>query len=52
MVNYPQPTFLLASLTPIFTLIKWIFVNGSFVILVPALLVALWNWFRMRQGEG
>jgi hypothetical protein len=50
MVNYPQPTFLLASLTPIFTLIKWIFVNGSFVILVPALLVAVWKWIRAMRG--
>ena len=50
MVNYPQHTFLLDSLAPIFTLVKWFFVNGSFVILVPALLVAVWNWVRERKG--
>jgi len=49
MANYPQQTFLFDSLAPIFTLIKWFFVNGSFVILVPTLLVAVWNWVRMRN---
>ena len=46
MANYPQPTFLFNTLAPIFTLVKWFFVNGSFVILVPAALVALWRYFR------
>ena len=46
MANYPQQTFLFDTLAPIFTLVKWFFVNGSFVILVPAALVALWNRFR------
>jgi len=46
MENYPQQTFLFDTLAPIFTLIKWFFVNGSFVILVPAALVALWKRFR------
>ena len=46
MANYPQQTFLFDSLAPILTMIKWFFVNGSFVILVPAVLVALWRYFR------
>lgn len=50
MANYPQQTFLFDALAPIFTLVKWFFVNGSFVILVPAALVALWNWVRAREG--
>jgi len=48
MANYPQQTFLFDTLAPIFTLVKWFFVNGSFVILVPALAVAMWNWVRAR----
>ena len=52
MVNYPQHTVLMDSLAPIFTLMKWFFVNGSFVILVPALLIAVWNWVRARKGGG
>ena len=51
MLNYPQQTFLFDSLAPIFTLIKWFFVNGSFVILIPALLLALWNYFRNAKSN-
>jgi len=50
MLNYPQHTPILDSLASVFTLIKWIFVNGSFVILVPALLIAFWKWVRGRNG--
>jgi hypothetical protein len=48
MLNYPQPTPVLDLLAPIFTLVKWFFVNGSFVILVSALMVAVWKWVRSR----
>jgi hypothetical protein len=51
MLNYPEHTPILDLLAPIFTLVKWIFVNGSFVILVPALLVAVWKWVRGRSGR-
>lgn len=50
MLNYPNQTFLFDTLAPIFTLVKWFFVNGSFLILVPALVVAAWSWVRVRQG--
>jgi hypothetical protein len=50
MLNYPQHTPIVDSLTPIFSLIKWIFVNGSFVILVPVVLIAVWKWVRGRKG--
>ena len=52
MANYPQQTFLFDTLAPIFTLVKWFFVNGSFVILVPALVVVVWNWVRARGSGG
>ncbi len=52
MANYPQQTFLFDALAPIFTLVKWFFVNGSFVILVPALVVVVWNWVRARGSGG
>jgi len=41
MLAFQQESFM-ASLAPIFTLAKWIFVNGSFVILIPAFLAAIW----------
>lgn len=48
MLNYPLQTPILDSLTPVFTLVKWFFVNGSFVILFPAVVVAVWQWVRGR----
>jgi hypothetical protein len=50
MLNYPQHTPILDSLTPVFSLVKWFFVNGSFVILVPTVLIAVWKWVRARKG--
>jgi hypothetical protein len=41
MLAFPKDT-LFAFLAPIFTLVKWFFVNGSFLILIPAFLAALW----------
>ncbi len=40
MFRYPQPTDILASLAGIFTSLKWVFVGGSFLILVFG--VVLW----------
>lgn len=51
MLNYPQHTPILDSLTPWFTLVKWLFVNGSFVILAPALFIVIWKWVRGRNGR-
>ena len=50
MLNYPQHTPILDSLTPVFSLVKWFFVNGSFVVLALALLFAFWRWVRGRNG--
>ena len=51
MLNYPQHTPILDSLTPVISLVKWFLVNGSFVILVPALCIAVWKWVRGRNGR-
>jgi hypothetical protein len=50
MLNYPQYTPILDSLTPVFSSIKWFFVNGSFVVLALALLFAFWAWIPGRNG--
>lgn len=39
MFRYPNPTDILASLAGIFTALKWVFVGGSFVILVLAFIL-------------
>jgi len=49
MLNYPRHTPVLDSLTPIFTLIKWFFVGGSFVILVTAFFAAVWKAIRSHK---
>lgn len=46
MGRYPASTPVIDSLAPIFTAVKWFFVNGSFAILVAGLLVALWKRFK------
>ncbi len=41
--RYPSQTPVVDVLAPVFTLIKWVFVNGSFVVLVIGLLLFLWK---------
>jgi len=44
MARYPDLTSVLPTLAGIFTATKWIFVGGSFVILVLLLGVVVWKW--------
>lgn len=37
MLRYPDPTLLAAWLAPVFTLLKWVFVGGSFLVLIIGL---------------
>ncbi|HOT93193.1 MAG TPA: hypothetical protein PLJ78_14855 [Anaerolineae bacterium] len=43
MARYPALTPGIAHLAPLFTLTKWVFVNGSFVLLLIGIVVALWR---------
>ena len=45
--RYPASTPLLALLAPVFTLLKWAFVSGSFLLLAAALYLTL----RINQGK-
>ncbi len=49
MLTFPKETFF-ASLAPLFTPLKWFFVNGSFLILIPAFLAAWWAGRRQDRG--
>jgi hypothetical protein len=49
MARYPQPTLVLDSLATVFTMVKWVFVVGSFVLLVLALFAGLLVWARARS---
>jgi hypothetical protein len=45
MASYPDQSFA-GFLAPVFTSVKWFFVNGSFVVLAAGMVVALWRQFR------
>jgi hypothetical protein len=49
MWRYPEPTPVIDVLAPLFTLVKWAFVGGSFVLLVVGLAVALWRRARRKR---
>jgi hypothetical protein len=51
MYRYPIPTDILATLAPIFTTTKWIFVAGSFGLLLIGILTVIWHSFRKHSGE-
>ncbi|MBK6793930.1 MAG: hypothetical protein IPG80_15690 [Anaerolineales bacterium] len=44
--RYPDTTPVVDRLAPVFTAIKWFFVNGSFVIVILGILVVLWKKLR------
>lgn len=41
--RYPQPTPLFTTLAPVFTLLKWLLVGASFLLLIPAVVIFLKN---------
>jgi hypothetical protein len=43
MIRYPDPTAVVDIFAPIFTLTKWLFVGGSFVLLLFGLIVWIWQ---------
>lgn len=51
MARYPLRTPVVDLLAPVFTFIKWIFVGGSFVVLLVLAGLAAWRWVA-RQVPG
>ncbi len=47
--RYPARTPGVDVLAPVFTFVKWVFVGGSFVILMVALVAAVWARARKRR---
>jgi hypothetical protein len=43
MLRYPDHTSVVDTLAPIFTLVKWVFVGGSFALLIVGIFAALWQ---------
>ena len=48
MARYPAQTPVVDSLTPVFTLVKWVGVNGSFAVVVAGVVIVAWQ--RVRRG--
>jgi hypothetical protein len=46
MARYPQRTPVVDLLAPVFTLTKWAFVGGSFLLLALVATVSVWRWVR------
>ncbi len=44
MLRYPAQTPLVDVLAPAFTALKWVFVGGSFVLLLGGIVIAAWQW--------
>ena len=49
MARYPEATSVLPTLAGIFTAIKWIFVGGSFAILILLIAMGIWKWVQERK---
>ncbi|MFN2220564.1 MAG: hypothetical protein ACK2UA_18285, partial [Anaerolineae bacterium] len=48
MGRYPDQTAVVAALAPIFTSLKWIFLAGSFILLLAGIVTAVWR--RLRRA--
>ena len=51
MVRYPSPTPVVDMLATVLTMAKWVFVGGSFALLVVGVLVGTWRWVRERAMQ-
>jgi len=51
MLRYPSATPVVDSLASVLTMSKWVFVGGSFVLLVVGVGVGVWRWVRARAGQ-
>jgi hypothetical protein len=49
MARYPEATSVLPTLAGILTAIKWIFVGGSFALLVLLMAISVWNWIHSKS---
>jgi hypothetical protein len=51
MLRYPDQTAVIDALAPVFTLVKWVFVGGSFTLLLIGTAVGIWRWIRGRSKQ-
>ena len=49
MLRYPDRTAVIDSLAPVFTLLKWVFIFGSFVLLFAGVVAGVWQWYKGKS---
>jgi hypothetical protein len=50
MARYPAQTAVIAALAPVFTMLKWVLLGVSFVLLLAGIVVAAWRWLRREPA--
>jgi len=50
MLRYPEHTAVVDTLAPVFTMVKWVFVGGSFLVLFAGIGLDLWRRIQKRNA--
>jgi hypothetical protein len=51
MIRYPSPTAIVDMLAPVLTMVKWVLVSTSFVLLVVGVVAGIFRWMRARGTQ-
>jgi len=49
MTRYPNNTALIDHLAGVFTMLKWVFVGGSFLVLLGGVVLLVWRFIHKRE---
>lgn len=49
MARYPNTTALIDHLAGIFTMLKWVFVGGSFLVLLGGVVLVVWRFIHQKE---
>jgi hypothetical protein len=50
MLRYPAQTLVLDRIATVFTMLKWLFVSVSFMLLLASVVTGIWLWLRLRKS--
>ena len=49
MYRFPERTPVVDSLASVFTFLKWVFVAGSFLLLIGGIVIGIWGLYKRRS---
>lgn len=52
MARFPQSTAVIDHLAGVFTLLKWVSISASFVVLVCSAVYFIWRWIQRKKSRG